>query len=288
MTLSSSQDDNGQPEGFKPPDFRGLRVLGGPFMQTSMNMVMGGSGSKIENNTTWSYQLSLPPGARGSVTIGAAHVRAGGHDLSANSVAVRVGAAAAPAPPQRRAPGLFPRGFFDEPEADEQAVSSSASAAFVRAVADKRRAFVGEQVTVTWYLYLAEPQSNFQAVTQPKADGFWSEDLPSTNPQGRLAFTDQVEGGQHYQVAVRAAARAVSARAREADGHADGGAGVALRLLRTRGQPAAPQVRPADDRGGRAAARGTAGAASPRATSGASRSTSPSIARRSLSAMRSR
>src|SRR5205823_3063295 len=38
--------------------------------------------------------------------------------------------------------------------------------------------------------------------TQPKADGFWSEDIPSTNPQGRLAFTDQVEGGQHYQVAV--------------------------------------------------------------------------------------
>ena len=81
-------------------------------------------------------------------------------------------------------------------------MSSSAQAAFLRAVADKRRAFVGEQVTVTWYLYLAEPQSNFQPVTQPKSDGFWMEEIPSTNPQGRLAFTDQVEGGQHYQVAV--------------------------------------------------------------------------------------
>jgi hypothetical protein len=200
VTLSTSQE---QPDGFKPPDFRGLRVLGGPFTQTGFNMVMGGSGSKVENNVTWSYQLSLPPGARGSVTIGAAHVNVGGQSLTSNTVPVRVGAAAPSSPPQR-GPGLFPRGFFDdEPEADEQRVSSSAAGAvFLRAVADKRRAFVGEQVTVTWYLYISEPQNNFQPLSQPKADGFWSEDIPSTNPQGRLAFTDQNEGGQHYQVAV--------------------------------------------------------------------------------------
>jgi hypothetical protein len=200
VTLSSQ----GQPEGFKPPDFKGLRVIGGPFQQTSFNMVMGGGGTTVENNVTWSYELALPPGARGPLTIGAAHVRVGGQELASNAVPLRLGAAAAAAPPQRqqRPPGLFPRGLFgDEPEV-EQPVSSSASAAFLRAVADKRRAFVGEQVTVTWYLYLAEPQSNFQPLTQPKSDGFWMEEIPSTNPQGRLAFTDQVEGGQHYQVAV--------------------------------------------------------------------------------------
>jgi len=200
VTLSAQ----GQPEGFKPPDFKGLRVIGGPFQQSSFNMVMGGGGTTVENNVTWSYELALPPGARGQVTIGAAHVRVGGQELASNAVPLRVGAAAPAPPPQRqqRQPNLFPRGLFgDEPEL-EQSVSSSAPAAFLRAVADKRRAFVGEQVTVTWYLYLAEPQSNFQPVTQPKSDGFWMEEIPSTNPQGRLAFTDQVEGGQHYQVAV--------------------------------------------------------------------------------------
>jgi oxygen tolerance protein BatD len=201
VTLQSSEN---QPENFKPPDFRGLRVVGGPFTQTGFNMVMGGSGSKVENSVTWSYQLSLPPGARASVTIGAAHVRVGGQDLTSNTVPVRIGTAAQAAPPrQQRGPSLFPRGLFgDEPEVEEQPVSSSTSAAFLRAVADKRRAFVGEQVTVTWYLYLAQPQSNFQQVAQPKSDGFWTEDIPLANPQGRLAFTDQVEGGQHYQVAV--------------------------------------------------------------------------------------
>ena len=53
---------------------------------------------------------------------------------------------------------------------------------FIRAVADKPRAFVGEQVTVTWYLYLTEPQNNFRPLSQPRTDGFWVEELPSTNP----------------------------------------------------------------------------------------------------------
>ncbi|HXU03328.1 MAG TPA: BatD family protein [Polyangia bacterium] len=197
VTLTTSQE---QPEGFKPPDFRGLRVMGGPFTQSGMSMVMGGGGTKVENTITWSYQLTVPGGAKGPIAIGGAHVRVGGQDLTSNSVSVRIGAAAA-AP--QRGPSLFPRGLLDddEPEVQEQQVSSSASAAFIRAVADKKRAYVGEQVTVTWYLYLAEPQNNFQPITQPKSDGFWSEDIPSTNPQGRLAFTDKDEGGQHYQVA---------------------------------------------------------------------------------------
>ena len=62
VTLSTAQE---QPEGFKPPDFRGLRVLGGPFPQTGFNMVMGGGGTKVENNVTWRYQLALPPGRAG-------------------------------------------------------------------------------------------------------------------------------------------------------------------------------------------------------------------------------
>ena len=54
-----------QPEGFKPPDFQGLRVLGGPFhADRRSTWSMGGGGTKVENNVTWSYQLALPPGAR--------------------------------------------------------------------------------------------------------------------------------------------------------------------------------------------------------------------------------
>jgi hypothetical protein len=198
VTLSSSQ---GQPEEFKPPDFKGLSVIGGPFMQTGMSMVMGGGGTTVENNVTWSYQLAVPQGARGPVTIGAARVRVGGQQLTSNSVAVRIGAAV-PAQPPQRGPSLFPRDpFGDEAQVEESTVSSAANAAFIRAVADKRRAYVGEQVTATWYLYVSQ-QQNFQLTTQPKADGFWTEEIPSTNPQGRFAWSERVEGGQRFQVAV--------------------------------------------------------------------------------------
>ena len=198
VTLTTSDEE---PEGFKAPDFRGLRVLGGPFTQTGLNMTMGGAGSKIERSITWSYQLALPAGAKGSLSIGAAHVRVGGKDVASNALTVRVGAAAAAAPQPQR-PSLFPRGLFgDEPDEQDQPVQSSAGTAFLRAVADKKRAFVGEQVTVSWYLYVSEIPSHFGFVGQPKADGFWSEDLPLANPQGRLAWTPKVEGGQQYQVA---------------------------------------------------------------------------------------
>ena len=224
-----------------------------------VNMAMGGGGTTVENSITWSYELALPPGARGPVTIGAAHVRVGGRELASNAVTVRVGAAA----PARRRSGAAPaRPVSARPvrrrARREQPVSSSASAAFLRAVADKSRAFVGEQVTVTWYLYLAEPQSNFQPVTQPKTDGFWIEDIPSTNPQGRLAFTDRSRAGSTTR-SRSSCSGAVPAGARQADGDADGGGGLAGRLLRTRAAPAAPQVRAADDRGGGAAAGGPAG-----------------------------
>ena len=62
VTLTTS---DGQPEGFRPPDFRGLRVLGGPFTQTRDEHADGRGGTKVENNVTWSYQLAFPPGAKG-------------------------------------------------------------------------------------------------------------------------------------------------------------------------------------------------------------------------------
>ena len=75
----------------------------------------------------------------------------------------------------------------------------------------------------------------------------------STNPQGRLAFTDQVEGGQHYQVAVvlqRALFPLAPGKLTVTPMEAEI---VARRLLRARDPPATPQVRAAGDRGRRAA-----------------------------------
>ena len=118
-------------------------------------------------------------------------------------MSVRIGAAApgqTGAPQRQRQPSMFPRGLFgDEQEAEEAPASTAAP--FLRATADKKRAYVGEQVTVTWQLFVPEIQ-NYQPTVQPKTDGFWAEDIPSTNPPGQFTYTNQNEGGQQYKVAV--------------------------------------------------------------------------------------
>ena len=163
LTLSNEEHEN-----FRPPDFRGLQVVQAPGApNTTMSVQMGGGTTVMQNTLTWVFQLALPAGAKGTVTIAPARVRVGGRELATNSVAVRVGApGAAPSPSQRsRAAGrdVSARACSATSTTSSRgAQTSSAGAAFIRAVADKHRVFVGEQVTVTWYLYLTEPQNNLQ------------------------------------------------------------------------------------------------------------------------------
>ena len=58
-------------------------------------------------------------------------------------------------------------------------------------------------MTVAWYLYVAEVPNRFGQTSEPHTDGFWSEEIPSTNPQGRLAFGEpQSVAGRSYNVAL--------------------------------------------------------------------------------------
>jgi hypothetical protein len=202
LTLASEQFER-----FRPPEFRGFQVLSAPRAPSqSTQVTMMGAQMNMQQTLTWQYQLQLAPGQKGPLTIGAAHARVGDTDVASNAVTVRVGAPGSAAPPaapaQRPGLGLFPRGLFDDFDAQQQPRSSSAGAAFVRAAADKQRAFVGEQITVTWTLYVTEQPGQLEPRTQPRTDGFWSEDIPSTNPQGRLSFAPEMVGGRSYQAAV--------------------------------------------------------------------------------------
>jgi len=198
-------------ESFRPPDFHGLQVLSAPRAPNrSTNMQIGGGQPLIQNTYSWSFQLALPSGAKGPLSIGAAHLRVGGREMASSPVQVRVGASSGPPKPARgTGPGSLFQQFFgggpsrspidDDPAA---AVSSTPSAAFIRVVPDKTHVFVGEQVTVAWYLYLSQDQNKYETLSEPHTDGFWSEEIPSTNPSGRLSFTAENQGGRTYNVAL--------------------------------------------------------------------------------------
>ena len=207
---------DGDAENFRPPDFHGFQVqqAQGPSKSTSVQFAFGSNQQSVQSTYAWTYQLMLPPGTKGPLTIGAAHVRVGGRDLVTNSVRVRVGASSGQPQPggcraldpnrlfQRLFPGAHGLGAGRDREEPGQ-VASSPSPAFIRVIPDKTRAFVGEQVTVAWYLYVAEVPNRFGQTSEPHTDGFWSEEIPSTNPQGRLAFGEpQNVAGRSYNVAL--------------------------------------------------------------------------------------
>jgi hypothetical protein len=207
---------DGDAESFRPPDFHGFQVqqAQGPSKSTSVQFVFGSNQQSVQSTYAWTYQLVLAPGVKGPLTIGAAHVRLAGRDLTTNSVRVRVGAASGQPPPagaaandpnrlfQRLFPGAQGFGSGRDREASSE-VASSPAPAFIRVIPDKTRAFVGEQVTVAWYLYVAEVPNRFGQTSEPHTDGFWSEEIPSTNPQGRLAFGEpQSVAGRSYNVAL--------------------------------------------------------------------------------------
>jgi hypothetical protein len=189
-------------DGFRPPEFKSLRILSAPqFPSRSTQMQIGGGQTVVQNSYTWRYELMVPPGAKGPFVIGAARARLAGREVRSNSVTVRLGASTGPRGQAGHAgPGAFPFDLFGGRPA-EPPVSSSAGTSFIRVVADKSRVYVGETVVVGWFLYTTQRLDKFDAVTEARTDGFWSEEIPQTTPKGRLAYTQETLGGREYQVA---------------------------------------------------------------------------------------
>ena len=197
VTLTTS---NEQVEGYRAPDFKGLRVLTAPqYPSTSTQMQMGGGQTMVQNSYTWQYQLMVPPGGKGPVVIGGARARIGGREVKSNTLNVRLGSSAGAQPPsvnaRRRGGSPFDL-FGGQPEPPPE--SSPSTGTFVRAVADKSRVYVGEPVIVTWSICTGQSGISAGVTSDAHTDGFWSEDVPSTTPRGQA--TTQTINGQSYQV----------------------------------------------------------------------------------------
>jgi hypothetical protein len=192
---------NGAPaDGFRPPEFKGLRVLSGPQTSQSTRMQMGGGQTIVQNVYSWTYQLMIPPGAKGPFTIGGARVRVGGRDLRSNAVSVRVGAGPPAGSPRRGGGPGSPFDFFGGGQPQELPGNASGGETFIRVVADKTRVYVGEPVVVTWAICSPQSRLNYNPTSEPRTDGFWSEDVPSPTPRGQA--TQETIAGRPYNVSV--------------------------------------------------------------------------------------
>lgn len=156
------------------PDFEELSRQVSRPMQFSFGM--GGQPQIIESTTR--LTLLLRPRREGSFDIGPARARIGNLEVASGVVRVSVGAGASgvPAPSNPSPPTLPsgpPSGPLDGAVYDDYA--------FLRTVVDRRESVVGEQVTVTFYLYARALTSQPQITRQPATDGFWVHELLDRN-----------------------------------------------------------------------------------------------------------
>jgi hypothetical protein len=181
---------------YHPPDFKGLKVVNAPRgPNQSTQMSMGAGGTFIQTSYSWRYQLAAS-GQKGVIAIGPARIRVDGREMRSNVVNIRVGAGS---PPPTAAPASSGTSAGEEAPiaAQPPPPASAGDGNFVRAVADKVKVYVGEQVTVDWSLYQTRPMEP-QPTSAPRTDGFWSEEI--TTPRGQLGEHTEILGGRTYVV----------------------------------------------------------------------------------------
>jgi BatD DUF11 like domain len=181
--------DNAQVQFPAPEDFEVLSSS----QSTQRSIEMNGSGPPVIQ-TVRKHVLMMRASRPGSLTLPPSVLTAGGRTYRTESLKMtvrkgRVGPPPAQAGRQQMPDPFrnFPFGAMQDPfeEEDEPKdredlrIPRGDSDLFLRATIDKKQVYVGEQVTLSLYIYSRVDLSSVDAVTMPKLEGFWSEDVES-------------------------------------------------------------------------------------------------------------
>jgi hypothetical protein len=195
------------------PDFGKLQVLGRSVSRpTSFSFSFGSGGQQAQVQSQVVYDFTLRATEPGNYVIQPAIATVEGRRVASQKLTILVTGSALPQPPgmdpnarQPSTQGQAP----DEP-ADQAAAAPPTGALsgarydndlFLRTVVDKPEAQLGEQVTVTVYLYVRGGLSQNPSITrEPTAEGFWVQDLLPV--QRSLAPMRQDVNGRAFNVFV--------------------------------------------------------------------------------------
>ncbi len=204
LTLSVTVDSAGKDiERIKYPEAPDFEVLSRQqSQQTSFQLAPGGGPPTFKQVRV--YRMILAPQRTGTFTIQPGRLTIDGKEIKTGAIRVTVRPAQqrpqAQTPPQQ--PNVPPNPFgldedMDDPLAQLFGGMGSQPAGdsdlYLRAVLDKKQAIVGEQVTLSVYLFSRVDVSGVEGFKMPKLDGFWSEDIETpTQISGELKMIDGV------------------------------------------------------------------------------------------------
>jgi hypothetical protein len=171
-------------KGFTPPNFGDFLVLSGPNQSTSMQIINGAVSASI------SYSYYVQPRNTGTFTIGSASVNYKGTTYKTDPLKIEV------------VKGSTRNQNNPRAQQQDQSVSTKeiSDNLFIRASADKQKAYKGEQVTVTYKLYTRLNIASQMSISKlPQYQGFWAEELETSN---NISFTTEVVDGKQFRVGV--------------------------------------------------------------------------------------
>lgn len=178
---------SGDPE-FQAPDFEIVNQYQSTFIESYYENGKFG----MRNNRT--FTLVLRPKAEGTFSISGLRIEVNGKGYQAEPIAIRVTRGGAGTPPPRNyhqnSPGSGLRG---------STAPSDNRAFFARAEVDKSKAYKGEQVIVSYYLYRRVRVFNIQVEKYPVLNGFLREDLDMPVQGQRLDSEQVLMNGVPYQ-----------------------------------------------------------------------------------------
>ena len=195
VTLAFDQDvQAGEPVLPETPDFDVVRQ----GRSDQMSFSFGGGGSAFRKIRTWT--LVLQPRREGKLVILPGRVEVGGKRYETGRITVEVAPArgggqrqAQPAP--QRPPGFPPIPGFDDDPFDALlggGPQPSENDLFLRATVDRREVHVGEQVTLSVWLFSRVDVRHVEGLKMPRLDGFWAEELQT--PRQISAETRVIDG----------------------------------------------------------------------------------------------
>ncbi len=150
---------------------KNLVFVGEPWVSTEFAWING----KVVRRKTFQYRAR--PLADGPARVGPLVLRAEGETAQLAAIDLQV-------LPDRAT------GSNDAESVLRELSSTGRDLLFVIAEADRKSVYVGEPVTITWFLYNAASLQQWQVVGVPKLPDFWSEELPKSDTGERVYVGD--------------------------------------------------------------------------------------------------
>lgn len=163
---------------FKAPNFNDFEVVGGPFSSVGSNVqIINGS---VTKSHTLTYSFYLRAIKEGKYTIPAATITVKNKKVKSESTVVEV-----------------VKGDTDS-NGDNSKPSTVGKEALLEATVNKKSAYIGEQIILTYKIYYIYNIVNPMISKSPSYSGFWTKDISDNN--GVLHSSSVIKNGIEYHV----------------------------------------------------------------------------------------